>query len=61
MAPESYADHDIRLEPAIIPFLFLGRFEMHRVNVYPDLAQAPVQELTLRGEPRCRWRILSQY
>ena len=41
MAPESNADHYVRLEPAVIPFLFLGRFEMHRVDIHTDLTQAP--------------------
>src|ERR1017187_9250343 len=43
MAPEPYADHQVRLEPAVVPFLFLGRFEMYRVDIHADLAQAPAK------------------
>src|SRR5664280_1271368 len=50
MAPEPHADHHVRLEPAIVPFLFQGRFEMYRVDIHADLAQAPAQQLTLHRQ-----------
>src|SRR5450755_2186808 len=61
MAPEPHADHHVRLEPAIAPFLFLGRFEMYRVDLYADLAQTPAQQLTLRRQAGGRRWVFGQH
>src|ERR1035441_6162399 len=61
MAPEPDADHHVRLEPAVVPFLFQGRFEMYRIDLHADLAQAPAQQLTLRRQAGGRWWVFGQH
>ena len=51
MAPEPHAHHYVRPKPAVVPFLFQGRFEMYRVNVNADLAQAPAQNSPCIARP----------
>src|ERR1039458_5539584 len=61
MAPEPHSDHHVRLEPAIVPFLFQGRLEMYRADIHADLTQAPSKYPTLRRETARRWWVFGQH
>jgi len=58
MPPVADADHDIGLEPAVVPLLLLRRFEMGRVGVDADLTQSAQEQVSLRRKARRRRRIV---
>ncbi len=60
VAPVADPQNDVGLEPAVVPFLFLGRLEVDRVNGDPQFLQAPVQKMTLRRQARRRRRVVVQ-
>src|SRR5450759_1239494 len=61
MAPIPHAHHNVRPKPAVVPFLFQGRFEMYRVNVHADFAQTPAQKIALHRQAARRWWIVEQH
>ena len=61
ITPVPHAHYHVRLKPAVVPFLFQGRFEMYRVNLHADLAQAPAQKVTLHRQAARRWWIVEQH
>jgi hypothetical protein len=61
VAPEAHANHHVRLEPAVVPFLFQGRFQMDRVDVHTHLAQAFAQQFALQRKAGGRCRIFGQH
>ncbi len=61
VAPVADADDHVRLEPAVVPLLLLRRLEVHRVDVDPELTQARVEQVALRGQPAGRGRIVVEH
>jgi hypothetical protein len=58
VSPITHANYNIRIEPAIIPFLLLGRFKMNSMRINPHFLKASEKEVTLCGKPSGGGRII---
>jgi hypothetical protein len=49
VTPVAYAHDHVRLEPPVIPLLFLSRLKVRRMYVHAELLKTSVKKVPLRG------------
>jgi hypothetical protein len=59
--PISNPNYNVGLEPAIAPFLLLGRLEGGWEDVNADFFQASEKQIPLCGQASRRWRIIIKH
>jgi hypothetical protein len=50
MTPVADADHDIRLEPTIVPLFLLRRLEVNGLCVNTVMQESAIQKIALGGQ-----------